>query len=82
MDKEDGIPRVLERVEALDEKDGVFRKGGLHLFGVATVIQADAENLGRYNWGEEFGNLCFFHRGLQAGVRFAIAFHGRAIGLE
>lgn len=80
--KQDGIPRVLERVDSFDEKDGVIGKRRLHLLRVASVVQADAEDLGGDDGREDFGDFRLPPGGLEPGEGITLACEGGAVGLQ
>ena len=80
--EQDRIARILQGVDAFEKKNGMFGKGGLHLLGVAAVVQADAENLGGEERGEKFRHVRPFAGGSESGERITITFDGGSVGLE
>ena len=52
-----GSPGCLHRAGGLQEQDRELRDGGPALLGVAAIVQADAQEVARLDWGQDFCHL-------------------------
>lgn len=80
--KENGVARVLHGSGGLHEEHGAFGNGDIALGGMAAVIEADAQDVGRGDGGEELVRRGDAARDGEVAVNIAINLEGRAIGLE
>jgi len=78
----DGIIRILRGIDALDEKDGTLGNFGSGFGGVFGVVQADAEDLRRLDWGEQLAGFNDVLGDLMDAVNIAGDFECGTIGLE
>lgn len=72
----------MQGIDALDEQDWTFGKFGARFGGVATVVQADAENLGRHDGGEELGDIGGFTGGREFAIEKPMETFGRTVGAQ